>query len=84
MMFAGNKGGGSRAAPNPLPPKIAALLREMWWFALLGVALLLFLILHTYDKADPGWSHSVRAAEIRNAGGVMGASAPTSTDMASR
>ena len=73
MMFAGDKGGASRTARNPLPPKIAALLREAWWFALLGLALLLFLILYTYNKADPGWSHSLRATEIRNAGGLIGA-----------
>jgi len=73
MMFAGDRAGASRSARNPLPPKLAALLREAWWFALLGVAILLFLVLYTYDKSDPGWSHSVAAAEIRNAGGVIGA-----------
>ncbi|MBI3918316.1 MAG: DNA translocase FtsK 4TM domain-containing protein [Betaproteobacteria bacterium] len=73
MMFAGDRAGASRSAHNPLPPKLAALLREAWWFALLGVAILLFLVLYTYDESDPGWSHSVAAAEIRNAGGVIGA-----------
>jgi S-DNA-T family DNA segregation ATPase FtsK/SpoIIIE len=73
MMFAGDKGGASSGARNPLPPKIAALLREAWWFALLGAAILLFLVLYTYDKSDPGWSHSVAASAIRNAGGVTGA-----------
>lgn len=42
----------ARAAKNPLPPKIAALLRESWWFALLGVALYLLIILYTYSKGD--------------------------------
>src|SRR3990172_11581896 len=73
MMFAGDRAGASRSARNPLPPKLAALLREAWWFALLGVAILLFLVLYTYDKSDPGWSHSVAASEIRNTGGVIGA-----------
>ena len=73
MMFAGNKGGATRSAPNPLPPKIAALLREAYWFGMLAAAILLFLILYTYDKADPGWSHSVAATEVRNAGGLIGA-----------
>src|SRR5687767_4077532 len=62
-----------RAARNPLPPKIAALLRESGWFALLGFALYLALVLYTYDKADPGWSHSTATSVIRNAGGRLGA-----------
>ena len=60
-------------ARNPLPPRIAALVREFWWFALLAVALYLLIILYTYHKGDPGWSHSLRASSIRNAGGVIGA-----------
>ncbi|MES2562161.1 MAG: DNA translocase FtsK 4TM domain-containing protein, partial [Pseudomonadota bacterium] len=60
-------------AANPLPPKIAALLRESWWLALVAVALYLLLVLVTYSPADPGWSHSVRSDAVRNAGGVIGA-----------
>lgn len=67
------KNGEARAAPNPLPPRIAARLRESWWFALLALALYLFLVLYTYDKNDPGWSHSLSATTIHNAGGVVGA-----------
>ncbi len=62
-----------RAAENPLPPKLAALVREFWWFALLGVALYLALILFTYSKADPGWSHSASVTAFQNAGGRVGA-----------
>ena len=72
-MFLSEKNSGARTVRNPLPPKIAALLRESWWLALLAAALYLLLILYTYDKADPGWSHSVSAATVRNAGGVVGA-----------
>jgi S-DNA-T family DNA segregation ATPase FtsK/SpoIIIE len=72
-MLLSEKSGIGRPAPNPLPPKIAALVRESWWLALLAIALYLVLILYTYDKGDPGWSHSVRATSIRNAGGVIGA-----------
>ena len=72
-MFAGDRGGATRSARNPLPPKIAALLREAYWFGLLAAATLLFLILYTYNKADPGWSHSIAATEVRNAGGLIGA-----------
>jgi S-DNA-T family DNA segregation ATPase FtsK/SpoIIIE len=72
-MFFSDKSADSRAARNPLPPKIAALLRESWWLAFLALALYLLLILTTYRKADPGWSHSFEAGGIQNAGGVVGA-----------
>jgi S-DNA-T family DNA segregation ATPase FtsK/SpoIIIE len=62
-----------RAARNPLPPKLAALLREFWWFALVGLALYLLLVLYTYNKSDPGWSRSVSTMAIENAGGRVGA-----------
>ncbi len=63
-----------RAAKNPLPPKLAALIREFRWFALLGLALFLALSLFTYDRADPGWSHGLtEIGPIRNAGGRVGA-----------
>ena len=72
-MFLSEKNSSARTARNPLPPKIASLLRESWWLALLAAALYLLLILYTYSKADPGWSHSVSTVTIRNAGGVVGA-----------
>ena len=61
------------AAPNPLPPKLVALLKESWWFGFVAVALYLTLILVTYSPGDPGWSHSVEPEQIRNAGGRVGA-----------
>ncbi len=61
------------AAHNPLPPKLAALLRESWWFAFVAIALYLVLVLVTYAPADPGWSHSVEPEQVRNAGGRVGA-----------
>ncbi len=72
-MLWSEKAGGAKVAGNPLPQKIAALLRESWWFGLVAIALYLLLILLTYHQADPGWSHSVRTAAVRNAGGVVGA-----------
>ena len=63
----------TKVAGNPLPPKIAALLRESWWLALLAIALYLLLILATYSPSDPGWSHSTKASPIQNAGGAFGA-----------
>lgn len=62
-----------KAARNPLPPKLAALVRESSWLAFLALALYLLLVLFTFDKADPGWSHSVIAERIANSGGVVGA-----------
>ncbi|MFH1602612.1 MAG: DNA translocase FtsK 4TM domain-containing protein [Pseudomonadota bacterium] len=59
--------------PPPLPGKIAALLRESKWFALIALGLYLLLILLTFDKADPGWSHSIAESTTRNAGGRAGA-----------
>jgi len=67
------KSSGARAARNPFPPKLAALIREFWWLALLGLALYLALILYTYHQADPGWSRSASVAVIHNAGGRIGA-----------
>jgi S-DNA-T family DNA segregation ATPase FtsK/SpoIIIE len=61
------------AAHNPLPPKLAALLRESWWLAFVALALYLALVLVTYAPSDPGWSHSVEPAQVRNAGGRVGA-----------
>ncbi len=72
-MWAGEKTGAGRLAENPLPPKIAALLRESGWLAVVVVALYLALILVTFDKADPGWSHSAHVDQIRNSGGRFGA-----------
>jgi DNA segregation ATPase FtsK/SpoIIIE, S-DNA-T family len=67
----------SRAGPvgdrAPLPPRLAGLLRESWWWLLVAGALYLILILATYSKADPGWSHSVAAERVHNAGGHFGA-----------
>jgi DNA segregation ATPase FtsK/SpoIIIE, S-DNA-T family len=58
---------------NPLPPKLGRLLRESSWLLLVGVALYLFLIFYSYDRADPGWSHSGNLDQLQNAGGYVGA-----------
>ncbi len=57
----------------PLPGKIAALLRESKWFILVAVAAYLALILFSFDKADPGWSHAAASQAIHNSGGRLGA-----------
>ena len=58
---------------KPLPPKLAALLRESWWLLLVGAALYVVLILVTYSKVDPGWSHQATGSQVANAGGNAGA-----------
>src|SRR5450756_1003453 len=63
----------NRTDTPPLPGKVAALLRESKWFALVALAIYLLLVLVTFDKSDPGWSHSTAAAAARNAGGRAGA-----------
>jgi S-DNA-T family DNA segregation ATPase FtsK/SpoIIIE len=60
-------------ARNPLPPRIAALLREFWWFALVALGLFVLMVLWTYHRTDPGWSHAVSDSKITNAGGLIGA-----------
>ncbi|MDQ5848877.1 MAG: DNA translocase FtsK 4TM domain-containing protein, partial [Pseudomonadota bacterium] len=57
----------------PLPAKLASLLREAKWLALVALALYLLLIFATFQRGDPGWSHSATDAATRNAGGVVGA-----------
>jgi S-DNA-T family DNA segregation ATPase FtsK/SpoIIIE len=63
----------SKIPRNPLPPKLAALVRESSWLAFLALALYLLLVLWTFDKSDPGWSHSVAVERLANSGGVIGA-----------
>ena len=57
----------------PLPAKLAGLVREAKWLVLVGLALYLLLVFSTFERADPGWSHSGTGAAVRNAGGVVGA-----------
>jgi len=56
-----------------LPERAAELLREAAWIVQIALALFLLLILVTYDRADPGWSHAVDAPVVHNAGGRVGA-----------
>ncbi|HEX6529649.1 MAG TPA: DNA translocase FtsK 4TM domain-containing protein [Burkholderiales bacterium] len=65
----------SKAASKgvPLPAKLAGLVREAKWLLLAALAAYLFLIFATFQRADPGWSHSATDAVARNAGGAFGA-----------
>ena len=66
----GTRGAGASA---PLPARLARLVHEAKWLLLGVLALYLFLVLVTYSRGDPGWSHSATDAVARNAGGVVGA-----------
>ncbi|HET9736375.1 MAG TPA: DNA translocase FtsK 4TM domain-containing protein, partial [Burkholderiales bacterium] len=48
-------------------------MREARWLALAALAGYLLLILLTFNKGDPSWSHSATAAQVHNAGGRAGA-----------
>jgi S-DNA-T family DNA segregation ATPase FtsK/SpoIIIE len=72
-MSAAEKANGASPRTAPLPAKLASLLREAKWLALVALALYLLLILLTYQKSDPGWSHSVTSVAVQNAGGRFGA-----------
>jgi S-DNA-T family DNA segregation ATPase FtsK/SpoIIIE len=65
--------GAAEKSGSALPAKLANLLREAKWLLLVAAALYLLLIFVTFDRADPGWSHSASGAAARNAGGVVGA-----------
>ncbi len=58
---------------RPWPPRLAALAQEAWWLVLVLVATYLALVLATYDKSDPAWSHSTSGTAVHNAGGRFGA-----------
>ena len=60
-------------APSPLPEKIAVVLQESRWLALVVLAGFLSLALWGYHRADPGWSHAVYAATLHNPAGRAGA-----------
>jgi DNA segregation ATPase FtsK/SpoIIIE, S-DNA-T family len=64
-----------RAGANAfaMPARAARLLREAGLIAMVALAAFAMLILLTYDKADPGWSHASAVRVIHNAGGRVGA-----------
>jgi S-DNA-T family DNA segregation ATPase FtsK/SpoIIIE len=52
----------------------ATLLKEAWWFGLVLIGLYLTVILFTYHREDPSWSHMADdSAAIHNSGGSVGA-----------
>ncbi len=59
--------------PSPLPEKIAVVLQESRWLALVVLAAFLGLALWGYQRGDPGWSHAVQGATLHNPAGRGGA-----------
>ncbi|XYJ09084.1 DNA translocase FtsK [Telluria sp. B2] len=60
-------------ARAPLPGRLARLLLEARWIATAVAFLYFVLILLSYNKADPGWSHANTVPAIANLGGSAGA-----------
>ncbi|HEU4353552.1 MAG TPA: DNA translocase FtsK 4TM domain-containing protein [Burkholderiales bacterium] len=58
---------------TPLPARLAGLLREARWLLVIAAGLYLLLIFATFQRSDPGWSHSATEAVTRNSGGAFGA-----------
>ncbi|MDB5853214.1 MAG: translocase FtsK [Herminiimonas sp.] len=57
----------------PLPGRLVVLLSEARWMAQLALSVYLVLILLTYARIDPGWSHASQVASLHNLGGRFGA-----------
>ena len=63
----------SSDAPSPLPEKIAVVLHESRWLALIVIAAFLGLALSGYHRGDPGWSHALSTSALHNPAGRGGA-----------
>jgi S-DNA-T family DNA segregation ATPase FtsK/SpoIIIE len=62
------------AAPRqPLPNRLVRLLNEARWIAFCFAFLYFVMILLSYHKADPGWSHESLVPRVANMGGRAGA-----------
>jgi S-DNA-T family DNA segregation ATPase FtsK/SpoIIIE len=62
-----------RNGPSPLQSRLSGLLREARWILLAAVTGWLILVLATWHKTDPGWSHSIYHGVPQNWGGTFGA-----------
>jgi DNA segregation ATPase FtsK/SpoIIIE, S-DNA-T family len=61
------------ASPAPLPNRLVRLLSEARWLALAVTMVYLILILSTYSKDDPAWTHANQVLMLNNWGGRVGA-----------
>ncbi len=64
---------GAASESSPLPEKIAVVLQESRWLALIALAAFLGLALWGYHRGDPGWSHAVHGGVLHNPAGRGGA-----------
>lgn len=69
----GASAGGRSSARQPLPGRLSRLISEARWIAGAVAFLYFVLILVSYSKGDPGWSHANAVPKIANLGGKMGA-----------
>ncbi|MES2069796.1 MAG: DNA translocase FtsK 4TM domain-containing protein [Pseudomonadota bacterium] len=58
---------------QPLPSRLVILLTEARWIVVAALSVYLILILVSYAKVDPGWSHASVVGTIHNIGGRVGA-----------
>jgi S-DNA-T family DNA segregation ATPase FtsK/SpoIIIE len=63
----------TRTERQPLPNRLVRLLSEARWFALAVACLYFVLILASYHKGDPAWSHASVVPSVQNLGGRGGA-----------
>ncbi len=68
---AASRGGAPRA--SLLSDRALVLLREARWLLLCSLALFVVLILLSYHRGDPGWSHAATVRDVHNLGGRVGA-----------
>jgi S-DNA-T family DNA segregation ATPase FtsK/SpoIIIE len=59
--------------PQQLPSRLVKLLSEAKWLVMAVMSLYLALILLSYAKGDPGWSHASLVPRLHNWGGRFGA-----------
>ena len=65
--------GVAQGASSPLPEKIAVVLQESRWLAMIAFSAFLALSLWGYRRGDPGWSHAVQGGVLHNPAGRSGA-----------
>jgi DNA segregation ATPase FtsK/SpoIIIE, S-DNA-T family len=58
---------------QPLPNRLVRLLSEARWMAIAVLTIYVVLIMASYNKLDPGWSHSNVVPRVYNLGGKAGA-----------
>ena len=63
----------SPRASAPLPNRLIILLTEARWIVLAALCAYLALVLLSFNKLDPGWSHASNVSHIANWGGRVGA-----------